>query len=182
MNTPSSSVISMAALLLMNSGFSATAKTQPSLPASCSASQLSFGLDQEGGYFDGMSHSGTLLVLRNLGPQTCSIPAQPTLAFQDAEHHPLRVSLQTPAGMHPAPVILPVAIPAGAEVTSQMRWVSGDVYDGHNCVSPAFVTIPLGTDTLSVSFNGSLCGPAGPPPTYTMSPLQRDPVYIPPTP
>jgi Protein of unknown function (DUF4232) len=105
MNTPSSSVISMAALLLMNSGFSATAKTQPSLPASCSASQLSLGLDQEGGYFDGMSHSGTLLVLRNLGPQTCSVPAQPTLAFEDAEHHPLRVSLQAPAGIHPNPVI-----------------------------------------------------------------------------
>jgi hypothetical protein len=182
MNTRSSSVISMTAFLLLNSGSSVAAKTQPSLPASCSASQLSLGLDEEGGYFNGMSHSGTLLVLRNFGPRVCSVPAQPTLAFEDAQHHPLRVSLQTPVGMHPGPVILPVAIPVGAEVTSQMRWVSGDVYDGHNCVSPALVTIPLGADSLSVQFTGSLCGPAGLPPTYTMTPLQRDPVYTPPTP
>lgn len=182
MNTRSSFVISMAAFLVLNSGSSVAANTQPPLPVSCSASQLSLGLDAEGGYFDGMSHSGTLLVLRNLGPQTCSVPAQPTLVFEDAQHHPVRVSRQTPAGMHPGPVILPVAIPVEAEVTSQMRWVSGDVYDGHNCVFPALVTIPLGADTLSVPFNGSLCGPAGPPPTYTMTPLQRDPVYTPPVP
>jgi hypothetical protein len=172
----------MAAFLVLNSSSSVAANTQPPLPVSCSASQLSLGLDAEGGYFDGMSHSGTLLVLRNLGPQTCSVPAQPTLVFEDAQHHPVRVSRQTPAGMHPGPVILPVAIPVEAEVTSQMRWVSGDVYDGHNCVFPALVTIPLGADTLSVPFNGSLCGPAGPPPTYTMTPLQRDPVYTPPVP
>jgi hypothetical protein len=182
MNTRSSFVISMAAFLVLNSGSSVAANTQPPLPVSCSASQLSLGLDAEGGYFDGMSHSGTLLVLRNLGPQTCSVPAQPTLVIEDAQHHPVRVSRQTPAGMHPGPVILPVAIPVEAEVTSQMRWVSGDVYDGHNCVFPALVTIPLGADTLSVPFNGSLCGPAGPPPTYTMTPLQRDPVYTPPVP
>ncbi len=111
MNTRSSSVISIAAFLLLNSGSSVTANTQPSLPASCFASQLSLGLDQEGRYFDSMSHSGTLLVLRNLGPQTCSVAAQPTPAFQDAQHHPLHVSLQTPAGIPPGPVILPVAIP-----------------------------------------------------------------------
>jgi hypothetical protein len=169
-------VINMVTLLFLNLASSLAA----ALPASCSASQLSLGLDQQGGYFDGMSHSGTLLVLRNLGPQACSVSAQPTLAFEDAQHQPLHVSMQTPAGMHPGPVILPVVVPVGAEVTSQMRWVSGDVYDGHNCVSPAYVTIPIGAGNLSVQFNGTLCGPAGPPPTYTMTPLQRDPVYTPP--
>jgi hypothetical protein len=182
MNTWASSVISMATFLLLGPGISVAAKTQPTLPRSCSMSEISLGLDQEDGYFDGMSHGGTLLVLRNLGSQACSVPAQPTLAFEDARHHLLHVSLQKPAGMHPGPVILPVAIPVGAEVTSQMRWVSGDVYDDHNCVSPAIVTIALGTDTLSVPFNGTLCGPAGAPPTYTMTPLQRDPVYTPPAP
>jgi hypothetical protein len=167
-------VINMVTLLFLNLASSLAA----ALPASCSASQLSLGLDQEGGYFDGMSHSGTLLVLRNLGPQDCKVSAQPTLAFEDTQHHPLHVSLQS-AGMQPGP---PVVIPVGAEVTGQMRWVSGDVYDGHNCVSPAYVTIPIGTGNLSVQFNGTLCGPAGPPPTYTMTPLRRDPVYTPPTP
>jgi hypothetical protein len=178
MNMRSSFLIYVAAFLPLNLASSLAA----TLPASCSASQLSVGLDQEGGYFDGMSHSGTLLVLRNLGPQDCSVSAQPTLAFEDAQHHPVHVSMQTPAAMHPGPVILPVAVPVGAEITSEMRWVSGDVYDGHNCVSPAYVTIPLGADRLSVQFNGTLCGPAGQPPTYTMTPLRRDPVYTPPTP
>jgi hypothetical protein len=159
--------------------FSPSSSLAAALPPSCSASQLSVGLDQENGYFDGMSHSGTLLVLRNLGPQACSVPAQPTLAFEDAQHHPVRVSLQAATGMHPAPTVV---IPVEAEVTSQMRWVSGDVYDGHNCVSPAYVTIPIGSDNLSTQFNGTLCGPPGPPPTYTMTPLQRDPVYTPSTP
>ncbi len=167
-------VINMVTLLFLNLASSLAA----ALPASCSASQLSLGLDQEGGNFDGMSHSGTLLVLRSLGPQACSVPAQPTLAFEDAQHRHLRVSLQTPASAHPGP---PVVIPVGAEVTSQMRWVSADVYDGHNCVSPAYMTIPIGAGSLSVQFNGTLCGPAGQPPTYTMTPLQRDPVYKPPT-
>jgi hypothetical protein len=178
MNTRRSFVIYMAGFLLLNLASSIAA----ALPPPCSVSQLSLGLDQEGGYFDGMSHSGTLLVLRDLGPQACSVSAQPTLAFEDAQHHPLHISLQTPAGMHPGPVILPVVIPVGAEVTSQMRWVSGDVYDGHNCVSPTYMTIPFGTASLSVPFHGTLCGPAGPPPTYTMTPLHRDPVYTPATP
>lgn len=175
MNTRSSFVIYMAAFLLLNLASAMAA----ALPPSCSASQLSLGLDQEGGYFDGMSHSGTLLVLRNLGPQACGVSAQPALGFEDAQHHPLRLSLQTPAGMHPGPVMLPVVIPVGAEITSEMRWVSGDVYDGHNCVSPAHMTMPLGADRLSVQFNGTLCGPAGQPPTYTMTRFRRDPVYTP---
>jgi Protein of unknown function (DUF4232) len=165
-------VIHMVTFLFINLASSLAA----ALPASCSASQLSLGLDQEGGYFDGMSHSGTLLVLRNLGPQDCSVSARPNLAFEDTQHHPLHLSLQPAADMHPGS---PVVIPVGAEVTGQMRWVSGDVYDGHNCVSPAYVTIPIGTGSPSVQFNGTLCGPAGPPPTYTMTPLQRDPVYTP---
>jgi len=165
-------VINMVMFLFLNLASCLAA----ALPASCTAPQLSLGLDHEGGYFDGMSHSGTLLVLRNLGPQPCSVSAQPTPAFEDAQHHPLHVSLQTPAGMHAGPAVV---IPVGAEVTSQMRWVSGDVYDGHNCVSPAYVTISLGGGGISVQFNGTLCGPAGQPPTYTMTPLQRDPVYTP---
>jgi hypothetical protein len=57
-----------------------------------------------------------------LALRSCSVSAQPSLAFEDAQHHPLPVSLQTPAGMHPGPVILPAVIPVGAEITSEMRW------------------------------------------------------------
>ena len=145
----------------------------------CTAGQLSPALDEENGNFDGMSHSGTLLVLRNLGPEACSMPARPTIGFEDVQHHPVAVTLEEPVGMHPGPVLLPVAVPAGAELTSEMRWVSGDVYDGGQCVSPAFLTVAMGTETLRVDFSGrQICGPAGKV-SYSMTPLRRDPVYMP---
>ncbi|QNI36282.1 DUF4232 domain-containing protein [Edaphobacter albus] len=142
----------------------------------CKSGQLSLAIDDENGNFDGMSHSGTLLVLRNLGPETCSVPAKPKVEFEDGRQKSLGVTAQTPAGMHPGPVMLPVAIPVGAEVTSELRWVSGDVYDGHNCVSSAFLAVTVGTDVLRVKVLGTLCGPVGKPPSFTMTLLKRDPV------
>lgn len=146
-----------------------------SYPA-CKSGQLSLAIDDENGNFDGMSHSGVLLVLRNLGPETCSIPAKPKVEFENEKQKPLGITPQTPAGMHPGPVMLPVAIPVGAEVTSELRWVSGDVYDGHNCISPSFLAVTVGIDVLRVKvLERTLCGPAGRPPNFTMTPLKRDP-------
>jgi hypothetical protein len=137
---------------------------------------LSIAVDDENGNFDGMSHSGTLLVLRNLGPETCSIPARPRVDFEDGKQRSLGITVQAPMGMHPGPVILPVAVPVGAEVTSELRWVSGDVYDGHNCVSPAFLAVTVGTDVLRVNLlRRTLCGPPGRPPSFAMTPFKRDP-------
>lgn len=147
-----------------------------SYPA-CKSGQLSLAIDDENGNFNGMSHSGTLLVLRNLGPNACSVPAKPKVEFEDGKQRSLGVTAQTPIGMHPGPVMLPIAIPVGAEVTSELRWVSGDVYDGHNCASPAFLAVTMGTDVLRAKVLGTtLCGPAGKPPSFTMTPLKRDPV------
>jgi len=152
--------------------------------APCTAAQLSIALDNENGFFDGMSHSGTLLVLRNLGPSACTVPARPLLTFEDAAHHPVSISLQTPRGMHPGPVLLPVVIPVNAEVTGSMRWVSSDAYGAGNCVSPAVLTLHLDpaasdADTLRTSFRRRLCGPAHRSPSYSLIPLHRDPVYTP---
>lgn len=166
------------ALLFLNVGKAAGGVQSPPTRAACSASQLSLALDDEDGYFSGMSQSGTLLVLRNLGPETCKIPARPTIGFEDAGRRPLRILLESPAGTRPGPVLLPVAVPVEAEVTSQLRWVSGDVYDGHNCVSPAFLTVAVGMEVLRVALTGRrFCGAAGKAPSYSMTPLKRDPVY-----
>ena len=112
-------------VLLLECRLSASLAAQPlqSAPAPCSTAQLSFSLDDEGGNFNGMSHSGTLLVLRNFGPDACSVPGRPVVGFEDSGHHSLPASLEVAPGLHPGPVILPVVIPAGAEVTSEMRWV-----------------------------------------------------------
>jgi hypothetical protein len=148
-------------------------------PAPCSEAQLTLRLDGENGAFVGMSHAGGLLILRNLGPKVCAVPSRPHLVFEDAQHHPLAISLQTSPGMHPGPVLLPVAIPVDAEVTARMRWVSSDAYGAHNCVAPAFLALPAGKKSLRVPFKSQLCGPAGHNPTYSLTLLSRDPVFAP---
>jgi hypothetical protein len=92
-------------------------------PAFCSAPDLSLALDDEAGEFAGVSQSGTLLVLRNIGPNACRVAARPTLIFEDAHQHPIPISLRTPPGMHPGPVLLPVILSRDAEATGKMHWV-----------------------------------------------------------
>jgi Protein of unknown function (DUF4232) len=160
----------------------ATAQASPVPSASslisCTAAQLSLTFDDEGGSFHGMSQSGTLLVLRNVGSQTCTVPGRPPLAFEDASQQKLPISLETPPGMHPGPVILPVAIPVGAEATGELHWVSGEVFDQSRCFSPASIAISLGSDVLRTPFTGSLCGPSGQDAKYRFAYLKRDPVYV----
>ncbi|AOB33758.1 hypothetical protein AKI39_14960 [Bordetella sp. H567] len=144
----------------------------------CDPAQLSFAVDREGGQFDGMSHSGTLLVVRNLGPNTCTVPARPEVGFLDAAQHPLPVSLQRPAGMHPGPVLPPVAVPPGAELTSEARWVSSDAFGAGNCVASAFISLSIrGQPHFTVPLATQLCGPAHAAPSYSLTLLRRDPVY-----
>jgi hypothetical protein len=150
-----------------------------SLPPACDPDQLSFAVDRENGQFDGMSHSGTLLVLRNLGSQACSVPARPEISFLDNGHNALPVSLGQTPGMHPGPVILPVVVPPGAELTSEARWVSSDAYGANNCVSPEFIALAIGPRTLVAPLSTHICGPAGQHPSYTVTLLRRDPPYEP---
>ncbi|MHB1303922.1 MAG: DUF4232 domain-containing protein [Acidiphilium sp.] len=147
------------------------------LPA-CKAGQLSLGLDAEDGAFDGMSQSGTLLVFRNLGPTPCRTPALPKLVFLDAARRPLPIERKPPVGMHPGPVVPPVAIAPGAEATATLHWVSGDVYAGHHCMKPTSIRATLGTMTLAAPFTGQMCGPAAAI-SYTQTWLRTDPTLAP---
>jgi Protein of unknown function (DUF4232) len=165
------------ALILAASASAAPMQSASGLLA-CTAAQLSFSFDNEGGNFDGMSHSGTLLVLRNIGDQTCTIPGRPSLTFQDVANNSLPISVEPSAGMHPGPVILPVAVPAGAEVTGVLHWISGEVFDSSRCFSPASVAIRFGTEALKAPFSGHLCGPSGQDAKYRFDYLKRDPVYV----
>ena len=169
----------MAPVLLLDIELLASPRLSVTQTPACSAAQLSFAIDNENGYFDGMSHSGTLLVVRNLGPSVCTVPARPILTLEDATHHPLPISFESPRGMHPGPVILPVVIPVGAEVTSEMRWVSSDAFGANNSISPAFVALAVDGATLRVKFTGELFGPAGKQPTYSVTLFKRDPVFTP---
>ena len=180
MNKPASNAVYVvvAVVLILASSASATPLQSASTLLACTAAQLSFSFDSEGGNFDGMSQSGTLLVLRNIGSQTCIVSSRPALAFEDASHTKLPIALETPPGMHPGPVILPVAVPANAEATGELHWVSGEVFDNSQCFSPAFVAISIGTDVLRAPFTGHLCAPSGQDAKYRFAYLKRDPVYV----
>jgi hypothetical protein len=179
-NKPASNAVYVvvAVVLILASSASATPLPSASTVLACTAAQLSLSFDGEGGNFDGMSQSGTLLILRNIGAQTCTIPGRPSLEFEDATNAKLPISLETPPGMHPGPVILPVAVPAGAEATGELHWVSGEVFDNSRCFSPAYVAISFGTDTLRAPFTGHLCAPSGQDAKYRFAYLKRDPVYV----
>ena len=163
--------------LIVAASASASAQSDSGLLA-CTVAQLSLTFDDEGGTFQGMSQSGTLLVLRNIGLQTCTVPGRPPLTFEDASHQKLSISLETPPGMHPGPVILPVAIPAGAEATGELHWVSGDVFDHSQLFTPAFVAISFGTTVLRAPFTGRFYGPSGQDAKYRFAYIKRDPVYV----
>ncbi len=145
----------------------------------CKASELALSFDEENGNFNGMSHSGTLLVLRNIGTKTCKVSRHPMMTFQDAHHQDLKIISRRVPGMNPGPVVLPVPVVPGAEVTGAMRWVSGDVYDGRNCLTPQFMTLSIVTDDLQSPFPEHLCAPQNKPPEYTLEFLKPDPVYHP---
>jgi membrane-bound inhibitor of C-type lysozyme len=123
-----------------------------------------------------MSHSGTSLVLRNTGTSTCTIPVQPLPDFTGANKQALNITAQSSPDSLRASTT--VALAPGATVTSDMRWVSGDVYDHGHCESPAIITLRVGKQTVATDFTGQLCGPGGEPPAYTLTPFQSTAVAV----
>lgn len=146
----------------------------PAVPP-CRAAALSLSLDGENGAFDATSHGGTLLVLRNLSPNACSVPGLPTLSFAGPSGRPLPIERRPPPGMHPGPVVMPVAIAAGAEATSPLRWVSGQVFAHTTCQSPTRLSVRIGDAPVSAPFHGHLCGEAGRAIAFDQPPLRLDP-------
>lgn len=125
----------------------------------CQADQLSLRLNSEGGAFDGMSHSGTLLTLRNNGSKPCEISAFLPLSFADSSGKlDIRAQSNLPPHVHPGPVVPPVPILPAAEVTATLEWVSGPVYDRSVCLDPTRLSVSINDKPLTVSFHGHLCG------------------------
>ncbi len=132
----------------------------------CRAEDLSFHTDAQGGKFDGMSHSGTLLILRNAGTKSCEIQAFPVLAFSDATGKlNVRVESNLPLHAHPEPV----AVAPGEEATATVRWVSGAVFQDSVCLNPTQVSVEIGGQALRAEFHGHLCGERAKGVVYQMS-------------
>lgn len=145
----------------------AASTNQAAAPA-CESSHLTLSLDGGDGRFNGMSHSGTSLQLSNIGTVACAVPARPRLGFTDPDGKALDITADESTAEQ-ADDVRPVTLAPGAMITSDLRWISGDVFDHGQCLSPARLTLTLGTEALSTAFEGHLCGEAGKPIGYTLA-------------
>ncbi len=164
------SLVSTLMALSLVSPLAHAQKSPAPLPL-CQPTQLSLGTDGENGNFNGMSHSGTLLVLRNISPSACRLQPIPQLALQTSQGKPVSITItqsnpftgptangkRLPMGHGPA--VVPILLAPAAEATLTLRWVSGNVYDHGTCVTPASILVTLEGGTLQTPFSGSLCGP-----------------------
>jgi hypothetical protein len=137
----------------------------------CRPAQLRLTADNPDGEFDGMSHSGVALSIRNVG-RACTLPALPLVSMLDARGRVLAAVRQPPPGMHPGPVMVPVRLAAGPRAAIDLRWVSGPVFDRSRSVSAQSVTVRIGAGLLRAPLGATLYGPAGRPVTFDQSPAQ----------
>lgn len=137
----------------------------------CRAQQLRVSVDARDGEFNGMSHSGTELSIRNVGP-ACTIAALPTVQLRDARGRVLSAMRQAPRGMHPGPVMIPQRLDTGDRVATEIRWISGPVFPHSRVVRAAKVTVRIGSGTLTMPLTATLYGEAGKPATFEQTPLR----------
>lgn len=145
----------------------------------CKATDMSLGTDDENGSFNGMSHSGTLLVLRNLSLTPCRVPQRPHITFVDKDNKALPMTLNIPGSkfMHPGPVLVPVVVAPDAEVTAKLRWVSGEVYDQSVCADPLTMVVELEGRTQQTPLAAHICGEQAKGVTFSATPLAVDPQF-----
>jgi len=149
----------------------ADAATPPVPAPLCRAAQLRLSVDGRDGDFNGMSHSGTRLSIRNTGPD-CMLPKLPVIELRDARGRRLPAVRQAPVGMHPGPVMISVRIGGGHRATIDLRWTSGPVYPTSRSVTATAVGIRIGGALVRVPLKAVLFGPAGKPVPFQQTPAQ----------
>ena len=149
-------VMVLSTLLVAATGQAYAAPAARLLPP-CQASQLALVLD--GVQLDHGAH----LVVRNHGMTTCRISGLPPVIFRDAAGHVLPIERQIPPGMHPGPVVLPAAVPAGGSVDARLKWMSDGSRLGGRCYSPTMIEIAIGEQAISHPFQNRLCAAPGQP-------------------
>ena len=135
----------------------------------CKVPQMVVSLDDGQGAFNGMMHGGTWLVVRNTGARACSVAGVGPLSFEDVHHHPVAVTWQQAV---PAPAMV---LPAGGQMKTALRWVSGNVFDPGACMTPATLALPLRHGRVRHAFAHALCGPARSPPAIEQQPWTMGP-------
>ncbi|HEY9134151.1 MAG TPA: DUF4232 domain-containing protein [Dyella sp.] len=165
MKTLKSLAIRLAACVVLALPMAAWAQTAPP----CRADRLALNTDDGQGRFNGMSQSGMVLTVTNRGDDVCSLSARPILKFRDRDRKPLPITARAQPGMRPGPVLLPIVVKPHASVSSEIRWVSGNVYENGQCVSAAYVTLILDKGSIAAAMQGHFCGPSPGKPSYRAS-------------
>ena len=146
-----------------------TAPSPSLLP--CRADRLRLTLNGRGGEFNGMSHSGTEFSIRNIGPD-CILDALPKVQLLDARNRLLPAVRQSPRGMHPGPVIVPIRLVAGHRAATAIRWLAGPVSDQNQSVRATKLRVEIGTATLTTRMTATLFGERGQRVTFEQPPLR----------
>ena len=157
----------LAALLAVH----AVPQSLPVVPP-CRARQLRLSVDERDGAFNGMSHSGVELAIRNVGPD-CTVPAVPVVQMLDARGRVLAAVRRPPIGMHPGPAMIPVTIAGGHRATIDLRWVSGPVFDRNRSVRANSVAVRIGVGTVRAPVQAVLYGEPGKPVMFDQTPVQK---------
>ncbi|WP_374762594.1 DUF4232 domain-containing protein [Komagataeibacter xylinus] len=153
----------MAGLLALTlGGLPLQARATP-VPA-CKVLQMAVSLDDGQGTFNGMMHSGTWVIVRNTGVRACSVAGMGPLLFENVHHHRVAVTWRQAV---PVPAMV---LPAGGQMKTALRWVSGNVFDPGACMTPATVVLPLRHGRVRHAFAHALCGPANDPPAIEQQP------------
>ncbi|MEZ2347719.1 DUF4232 domain-containing protein [Terriglobus sp. RCC_193] len=131
---------------------------QGKITSACTPQQIQLTFDTADGEFNGMSHSGSYLVLTNTGTQACTTPRRPQITWFDTNGTVIHAEPDTPKGMHPGPVLTPVTLAPGTSARSALRWVSGEVYDHNTCANVARGTVKLDHGEVSAPLQSRMCG------------------------
>lgn len=137
----------------------------------CAPRNIVLSTDARDGDFNGMSHSGTYLVVRNKGAKACTLPGLPVITFYGNTARSIRAVRQAPRGMHPGPVLLPVTIRAGSSVATALRWVSGPVFDQNRSYPIQAVGMTIAGRPLRTQLRATIFGQAGQAVTFSQAPL-----------
>jgi hypothetical protein len=156
----------MAAFLLLPCGCSPASQSNAVSPepdaqphsTNCTANDVALSFDGADGDFNGMSHSGTYLVLTNKGSHACRVPRHPEITLLDGKGTAIPAKVNVPPGMHPGPVMTSVLLAPGAAARSGLRWVSGEVYDHNTCADIAKATVRLDSGEIAAPLQGHICG------------------------
>jgi hypothetical protein len=151
-------------------GFAQISQAQEPLNAfslsPCTSNQIAMRIDGNGDP-NRMSHAGVRLTVRNTASQPCALPRRPEIEFEDRQLNRLQTAMHSNPGMHPGPVVPPLAATPGQSYVSNLQWTSGDVHDKGRCITPTFLALRLAGDMSRVLFPGQLCGPENSPPRYS---------------